>query len=120
MMDAKSKVAENEPQQSSISPKKVLVIFEERRREVTFFGRSAKEGDIAPLLDAIGQVFADLLPSETPTHQLILQTKNEDWNGEFVDAEGEIPDKSVVKVVRITECIKEDSCEMKLKGKVRL
>lgn len=118
-MDEVVENAEKYPQQSPVPPKKVLVYFGERR-EVTFFGGSGKEGDIVPLLDAVVQVFADVLPSENPTQQLILQTKNEDWHGEFVDAEGEIPDKSVVRVVRIGDSREGNGCETKLKGEVRL
>lgn len=69
-------VTEKDPQESSNLPKKVLVYFSERR-EVTFFSRSAKEGNVVPLLDAVGDVFADVLPSKNPTQQLTVQMKNE-------------------------------------------
>ena len=100
--------------------KKVLVCFEERKREVAFSSGSEKEGDVSSLLDAIAKVFADVLPAENPTHQLILQIKNEDWDGEFLDAEGQIPDKSVVRAVRMGGSSEGLGREARLQGEVRL
>ena len=80
--------------------KKVLVCLGDRRREVTFCSGSG--GDTKALLDAVAEVFADILGSgDNPAAQLILQTKNEDWAGEFVDAEDEIPHKSVVRAIKM-------------------
>ena len=117
MDNDQDELAENQPPESPVLPKKVLVSFKERKREVTFL--SGKDGDIVPLLDAVGQVFADVLPSENPTEKLIVQVKNEEWDGEFTDAVGEIPDKSVVKVVRVGEFREGHGCETRLKGEVR-
>ena len=47
-------------------------------------------------------MFADVLGSgDNPAAQLIRQTKNEDWAGEFVDVEDEIPHKSVVRAIKM-------------------
>ena len=73
-----------------------------------------------PLLNAVVQVFADVLPFENITQLLILQMKNDDWHGEFLDAEGEIPDKYVVRIVRIGESSVVNSIETKQNGEVRL
>ena len=45
-----------------------------------------------------------------------MQTKNEDWDREFVDAERDIPD---VRVVLIGECRMADSCDTRVEGEVR-
>ena len=81
--------------------KTVLVCFGERKREVTFSSESEKEGaDLEALLDEVKKVFDDVLAPEGITNkQLILQTKSEEWCGEFLDSRGQISDKSVVKVV---------------------
>lgn len=107
-----------DPEESQTPPKKVLVCFGERRREVTFSSGGGKEGDISSLLDAVAKVFADVLPAEDPTHQLILQKKNEDWDGEFIDAVGEIPDKSVVRAVRMGGSSEGLGCETRVQGEV--
>ena len=106
-----------DPEESRTPPKKVLVCLRERR-EVTFSSGGGKEGDISSLLDAVAKVFADVLPAEDPTHQLILQKKNEDWDGEFIDAVGEIPDKSVVRAVRMGGSSEGLGCETRVQGEV--
>lgn len=37
--------------------------------------------------------------SDNPTMHLILQIKNEAWNGESLDVKGEIPDETVIRDV---------------------
>ena len=99
-----SSAEKKEPQDSHTRLKKVLVCLGERRREVSFAAGNEKEdgGDVKALLDATGEVFADVLTSTSQgeREKLILQMKSEDWDGEFVDAEGEIPDKAVLRALR--------------------
>ena len=93
---------------------------------MAFSSGSGKEGDVSSLLDAIAKVFADVLPAENPMHhQLILQIKNEDWDGEcldaeFLDTEGEIPDKSLVRAVRMGGSSEGLGRDTRLQGEVRL
>ena len=92
---------------------------------MAFSSGSGKEGDVSSLLDAIAKVFADVLPAENPMHQLILQIKNEDWDGECLDAElldteGEIPDKSLIRAVRMEGSSEGLGCDTRLQGEVRL
>ena len=106
-------------------PKKVLVHFEERIREVGFSSGSGKEGNVSSLFDAIVKVFADVLPTENPMHQLILQIRNEDRDGEclnaeFLDTEGEIPDKSLMRAVRMGGSSEGLGHDTRLQGEVRL
>ena len=63
-------------------------------------------------------MFADVLSTEDPTYQLILQKKNEDWDGEFIDAVGEIPDKSVVRAVWMGGSSEGVGCETRVQGEV--
>ena len=80
--------------------KKVLVCFGERKREVTFTSATEKDGDVKAVMEAVSEVFADVLDSsDNPTRDLILQIKNEAWNGEFLDVKGEIPDGTVLRAV---------------------
>lgn len=62
-----------DPQESQAHRKRVLVCFGERKREVTFSSEGGKEGNITALLDAVANVFADVLPSENPMQQQILK-----------------------------------------------
>lgn len=79
--------------------KKVLVCFGERKREVIFASETETAGgDVKAVLEAVGEVFADIFDSsDNPTRDLILQVKNEAWNGEFLDVKGEIPDGAVLR-----------------------
>lgn len=82
-------------------PKKVLVCLGENRREVMFSG-NAKD-----LLEGVVEVFSDILSAQKiSASQLVLQLKNEDWGGDFLDIDkvtAEIPDKSVIKVVKMSQ-----------------
>ena len=65
-----------------------------------FKSENGKE-DLKSLRVAVGEVFADLLKSASVS-ELIFQVKDEEWGGEFVDKiEGAIPDKSIVKAVKL-------------------
>ncbi len=61
-----------------------------------------KGGRWRALLDAAGAFFADVwaCTSQDKQEQLVLQVKNKEWDGEFLDAEVEIPDKSVLRALR--------------------
>ena len=71
--------------------KTVLVQFLKRSRPVTVHGNKKE------LISRIKEDFHDLVNAED---ELLLQRKDEEWGGEFVDiAEGEeVPDRSVIKV----------------------
>ena len=82
----------------SLPCKTVLVCLGERKREVRFKAEGAS--DLEELLKSISEVFEDVFTQERiSASQLIISVKNEDWNGEFLDATGDIPDKSVVKAI---------------------
>ncbi len=88
--------------QGSGDLKTVLVYFQEHRRPVTF--RSGT-GDAKALLDAAGQVFADVLEDDTTLSRVLLQVKSEEWDGEFVDVgDCSIEDKSKVRAVLTETC----------------
>ena len=78
--------------------KTVLACLGERKREVTF----TAEGDkMKALTDAIKRVYADKLQIDG---ELVIQLKDENWGGEFVDASTTtIPDRGVVKVIDVNE-----------------
>jgi len=59
-------------------------------------------GDRKNILEAIRNTFSDVLPC---TAQFILQIKNENWGGDFLDISksGEVPDRSVLKVRILNE-----------------
>lgn len=63
------KLAMDIPRKSRAPQKKVLVHLG-KRREVTFFVCSGSEGDVVPLLDAVGKVFSDVLPLDNLTYNL--------------------------------------------------
>ena len=77
--------------------KEALVCFGERKRRVVF-SSTDPGGEVAALVAAAKETFGGILNAET---ELVVQLKNEDWAGEFVDVEGSvtIPDHSVVKLV---------------------
>ena len=67
------------------------------RRVVHFSSR----GDLVP---AIRSTFSDL-PCIASAGKLVIQTKDEEWEGEFVDLreDQDIPDRSVLNVVVIAQ-----------------
>ena len=78
--------------------KTVLVCYGDRKREVRF--KAEGTSDLEELLKGISEVFEEVFIQEgISASQLIISIKNEDWNGEFLDATGDIPDKSVVRAV---------------------
>jgi len=93
-----------DPEESQTPPKKVLVCFGERRREVTFSSGGGKEGDISSLLDAVAKVFADV-PAEDPMHQL-SPTEKEMWVLNFSVIENKIIENknNVVNSIVISVC----------------
>ena len=74
--------------------KTVLVCFEQWKRPVTF------NGGVQVLTEAMKTAFQDVLPADDNS-PLVLQVKNEDWGGEFVDVirDDDISDRSVVRTV---------------------
>ena len=74
--------------------KTVLVSFLEYKREVSF---SSDE-----LISTIKAKFKDVM---RPGMNLILQLKNEEWQGEYVDVSNilDIPDKSILKAINPNE-----------------
>ncbi len=83
--------------------KTVLVCLGERKREVSFScirSNEEEETDVKALLKKLGKVFCDVLSADKiRLDQLVLQYKNEDWSGEFIDAMGSISDKSIIRAV---------------------
>ena len=79
------------------SSKTVLVCIGERKRPVHFSASDIDE--TSALMLAIREVFQDIIAEDT---EIVLQMKDEEWAGEFVDIQSgnaTIPDKSVVRVV---------------------
>ncbi len=68
----------------------VLVSFGERRREITF------SGEVESLYEQANDVFGDVLQGKRLN---VLQLKNEEWEGQFVDIKLDtvVPDKSVLR-----------------------
>ena len=85
---------------ASTSSKTVLVYFWDRRRPVTF---SSGNEETSSLICAFKETFADALGGEKETGtplEVLLQMKDEDWGGEFVDIQGgTVPDRAVVKAL---------------------
>ena len=76
--------------------KTVLLCLGDRKREVAFASKDGREA----LTRAVREVFNDVLSDDDDSDgQLLLEIKNEEWNGEFVDLVSEVPDRSVLKVV---------------------
>ena len=74
--------------------KTVLVCLGERKRAVTF--RSGGGNEVESLLESVKEVYKDVLGDKC--EQLLLQSKSEKWQGEFVDIQsGPIFDQSVLK-----------------------
>ena len=83
------------------SSKTVLVYFRDRRRPVTF---PSGNNETSSLICAFKETFADALGEEREStsldHEVLLQMKNEDWGGEYVDIQGDtVPDRIVVKAL---------------------
>ena len=79
-----------ESQASSPVVKKVLVYLGIHEREITF---------ATDICETIRRTFSNVLPPNGHL-QFVLQLKNEDWRGEFVDIdEDEVVDKSVLMAV---------------------
>ena len=82
----------------NISSKTVLVCIGERKRPVNF--SAASDDETSALLSAIRDEFRDIITEDT---EIVLQLKDEEWAGEFVDIirsdNAIIPNKSVVRVV---------------------
>ncbi len=74
--------------------KTVLVCLGERKRESLVLHLIMKK----MLKLELGKVFCDVLSADKI--RLVLQYKNEDWSGEFIDAMGSISDKSVLLCVK--------------------
>jgi len=71
------------------SSKSVLVHFQDQRRHVTF-----SSGNITTnsLICAFKETFAAALGEKESTpldHEVLLQMKNGDWGGEYVDIQGD-------------------------------
>ena len=70
-------------------------MYRQEQEEGDIKSENGKE-DLKSLRVAVGEVFADLLKSAS------VQVKDEEWGGESVDKiEGAIPDKSIVKAVKL-------------------
>ena len=78
--------------------KKVLVCLGDRKREVIF---------TTDIMGAVRSSFSDILPAahDGRPAKFILQLKNEEWGGDFLDVadESEVPDRSVLKVILSNE-----------------
>ena len=83
-----------------LSESKVLVKFGEICRVISFPSSHHYDNNSAALENEIKKSFSADIPANA---RLILQLKDEEWNGEFVDINPEkrIPNKSVVKAVMI-------------------
>ena len=79
--------------------KKVLVCLGERKREISFISKDDAPDGNSLLKEAV-KAFHDVLDDEKAA-RLLLQLKNEDWDGDYVDVVGvmSIPDKSVLKAI---------------------
>lgn len=75
--------------------KKVLICLGDRKRELSFNGNNWELNRQAKLL------FSDVLSSQE--HEMILQLKSEDWDGQFLDINEQtiIHDKSVLRAVEV-------------------
>jgi hypothetical protein len=77
--------------------KSVLVCFGERKREVSFtYQASSHQEQLEAVGVAVREVYSDVLKGE---EELILQDKREEWDGEFTDLCGPVPDRAVLLAV---------------------
>ncbi len=72
--------------------KSVLVCLGERKREVSFACHSSYQ-ELEALSVAVRDVYSDVLKGE---EDLIFQVKGKEWNGEFIDICGPVPDRAVL------------------------
>ena len=80
--------------EGAVTEKTVLVCLGERKRTVTF--RSGGGNEVPSLLESVKEVFKDVLADKC--EQLLLQSKSEKWQGEFIDIQsGPVDDQSVLK-----------------------
>ncbi len=90
--------------------KAVLVCLGERKREVCFRANSTEEEEWKAFMDAVRCTFADVLPgsSSGSSGNLIVQLKNENWEGEFVDfpKNSKITHHSVLRIIPQSESLK--------------
>ena len=80
------------------SPEKtVLCCLRERRQEVTYRKEDGK-AELLTLTEAVRSVFSDVIAESS---RFILQNKNENWEGEFLDIQEaeSIPNHAVIRVV---------------------
>ena len=79
--------------------KTVLVCFGEHKRQVSFPINESADLEKKSFVEAVHFEFTDVLPSPSPP--LIIQLKNERWDGHFVDLSNKaiIPQHSVVRVI---------------------
>ena len=69
--------------------KVVLVGFGERKRPVTFLSADDPSKEKESLLNAVKDVFDDVLKEEEKDH-LVLSVKSAKWNGEYVEIVGDV------------------------------
>ena len=77
--------------------KRVLVKLGDSNRPVSFLSDGENDQDV--LKEEIRKIYRDEIPE---TSSFILQIKDEEWGGEFVDispSQTEIPSKSILKVI---------------------
>lgn len=75
--------------------RRALVQYNVHSRVVHFTG-----GKLPDVVAEIRRVFSDVLPPAAASPHLVVQMKQEEWGGEFVDvSENEsLPDKSILRV----------------------
>ena len=80
-----------------VEEKEFLCCFGERKRPIKYKADPIK-GDLSSALEAVRTVFEEVI---TPTCEVFLQLKHEDWSGEFVDIleMDSIPDRCVIRAV---------------------
>ncbi len=84
---------------SSTSSKSVLVCLGESKKQVSFECCEDADEEKKAFTDAMLYEFSDVLPSPSPP--LIIQLKDERWEGEFLDLskKAKIPHHTVVRVI---------------------
>ena len=84
--------------------KTVLVSFRDNKRPVTFISDN-RVTETDSLIYAFKETCADVLGDEN-IHEVLLQIKDEDWDGEFVDLQGvSVSNRAVAKVLLTTSKI---------------
>ena len=77
--------------------KVVLVGLGERKRPITFVSSDDPSEEKESLLNAIKDVFDDVLRAEEKDH-LVISVKSDQWNGEYVELHGD-------RVVENSSCV---------------